>query len=137
MNGVHRMIWMPLRLTLAPLADAAGIVTDVSLAQAQVQRQSSAVVSAQLDPNAVRAVIDPLKIEVEALRVEVNRLHAALESLRLTVTANHAEYAKHRHGVAYYGVVTAKTIYPHAPADILLAFTAPGVKKSGLTEPPE
>ena len=77
-----------------------------------------------------------MKAEVEALRIEVNRLHAALESLRLSVQANHAEYAAHRHSVAYYGVVTAKLISHEAPADVLLAFTAPGgVQKETLTGP--
>jgi hypothetical protein len=80
-------------------------------------------------------MVDPLKAEVEALRIEVNRLHAALESLRLSVQANHAEYAAHRHSVANYGVVSAKTISHEAPADVLLAFTAQGGQKETLTGP--
>ena len=113
------MITHLLRLTLASLAVATSVLGAAPAAQAQVRRQSSDAVSAQ----------------VEALRIEVNRLHGALESLRLSVQANHAEYAAHRHSVAYYGVVTAKTISHEAPADVLVAITAQNVQKETLTGP--
>lgn len=134
MNRIH-MITHLLRLTLVSLAVATGVLGAVPAAQAQVRRQSGDAVSAQVDPHTVHAMVDPLKVEVEALRIEVNRLHAALESLRLSVQTNHAEYAAHRHSVAYYGVVTAKTISHEAPADVLVAITAQGVQKSTLTGP--
>jgi hypothetical protein len=137
MNRTHRVIQYLLRPTLLSIAVATGALSDVPAVEAQVQRQSGGAVSAQLDPNAVRVIVDPLKAEVEALRVEVNRLHAALESLRLTVQANHTEYAKHGHRVASYGVLTAKAISHDAPADVLLAVTAPGTQKEKLTGPPQ
>jgi multidrug resistance efflux pump len=137
MNRIHRMIRHLLRSALISIAVATGVLNVVPGLHAQVQRQSGSTVSAQVDPNAVRAVVDPLKAEVAALRAEVNRLHAALESLRLTVQANHAEYAKHRHGVTSYGVVSAKMISHEAPADVLLAFTAPGTQTKAFSGPPE
>ena len=137
MNRINRMIRPLLRSALIPIAIATGALNVAPALHAQVQRQSGGTVSAQVDPNAVRAVVDPLKAEVAALRVEVNRLHAALESLGLTVRANHAEYAKHRHSVKSYGVVSAKTISPEAPANVLLAFTAPGTQTKAFSGPPE
>jgi hypothetical protein len=79
------------------------------------------------------------QVEVQNLRAEVNRLHAALESLRLTVNANHAEYIKHRHGVASYGIVTAKSICPNTPANdgTMLVFTTAGGPTKGRTGTPE
>ena len=125
------------RWALVSLAVAMGALTDVTAARAQVQRQPSGTVSAQVDPNTVHAMVDPLKTEVAALRVEVNRLQAALASLRLTGQTNQAAYLKHRHSVASYGLLTAKTISPQAPPDVQLAFTAPGAHTKALTGPPE
>jgi hypothetical protein len=139
MNSTHCMLGPLRRWTLLPLAVAAALVSQVPLLRAQVQRQPSGGSSVQLDPNAVRAIVDPLKVEVQNLRAEVSRLHAALESLRLTVNANHAEYIKHRHGVASYGIVTAKSICPNTPANdgTMLVFTTSGGPAKGRTGIPE
>jgi hypothetical protein len=131
---IQRMLTHGLRLPLVSLAVVTGMLGAAPAVHAQVRRPSGAV-SAQIDPNTVHVVVDPLKAEVEALRIEVNRLHAALESLRLSVQANHAEYAAHRHSVAYFGVVSAKTISHEAPADVLVAITAQNVLKETLTGP--
>jgi hypothetical protein len=135
MIRIRRMITHRLRWTLVLLAVAMGVLGAVPAVQAQVRRQSGDAGAAQIDPNTVQVMVDPLKAEVAALRIEVNRLHAALESLRLSVQANHAAYAAHRHSVAYYGVVSAKTISHEAPADVLVAITAQGVQKETLTGP--
>jgi len=60
------------RLTLVSLAVAVALFSNVSLLRAQVQRQPSGGSSVQLDPNAVRAMVDPLKAEVQNLRAEVS-----------------------------------------------------------------
>jgi hypothetical protein len=139
MTSMHCRLRLLRRLTPLPLTVAAALFSSVSPLRAQVQRQPSGVTSVQPDPNAVRAFVDPLKVEVQNLRAEVNRLHAALESLRLTVTANHAEYIKHRHGVASYGIVTAKSICPNTPAidGTMLVFTTSGGPTKGQTGTPE
>jgi hypothetical protein len=124
---------------LVVLAVAVALLGQVHLLGAQVQRQPGGGTAVQADPNAVRVIVDPLKVEVQSLRAEVNRLHAALESLRLTVSANHAEYIKHRHGVASYGIVTAKSICPNTPAidGTMLVFTTSGGPPKGRTGTPE
>jgi hypothetical protein len=139
MNSTHCMLRLLRRLTLVSLAAAGALFSNVSLLRAQVQRQPSGGTAVQFDPNAVRAIVDPLKVEVQNLRVEVSRLHAALESLRLTVNANHAEYIKHRHGVASYGIVTARSICPNTPANdgTMLVFTTSGGPTNGRTGTPE
>jgi hypothetical protein len=139
MTGIHRLIRPPLRLALLSLALVMTALTPCSEAQAQVQRQSGGTMSAQVDPNAVRTAIDPLKAEVLALRTEVNRLHAALESLRLTVNANQAAYVKHRHGVASYGVTSAKTICPNTPVidGTMVVIAVANQHPTALSGPPE
>ena len=139
MNSAHASFRLARRWTLVPLAVAAALFGQVRLLGAQVQRQPSGATAVQADPNAVRVIVDPLKAEVQSLRAEVNRLHAALESLRLTVSANHAEYIKHRHGVASYGIVTAKSICPNTPAidGTMLVFTTSGGPTKGRTGTPE
>lgn len=139
MTGTHRLTTPVPRLILLSFAFAAGATMRGSEVQAQVQRQAGSATSAQIAPRAVQTPIDPLKVEVEQLRVEVNRLHAALESLRLTVNANQAAYAKHRHEVANYGVVSAKTVCPNTQMadNIMLVFKVANLNPKGLSGLPE
>lgn len=139
MNGNLQLARIPLPLTVSLLVLAMGVLIPRPELHAQVQRLSGGTMTAQVDPNAVRAIVDPLKVEVQNLRAEVSRLHAALESLRLTVNANHAEYIKHRHGVASHGIVTAKSICPNTPANdgTMLVFTTVGGPTKGRTGTPE
>jgi multidrug resistance efflux pump len=84
-------------------------------------------------------MVNPLKSRVEHLEQEVKRLQAALESLRLTVKANQQQYAQHSHRVPYFGVVTAKSIYPGTPVSdgTLVAIQVPGGMKTTNSGPPE
>jgi hypothetical protein len=106
------MNWNPSILLALPLA--AALLAHVSPLQAQ--RPAGSRMIAQ--PEAIRgqAMVDPLKVEIQSLQAEVKRLKAALESLRYTVNANHQAYAKHRHGVASYGITSAQSICPDTPA---------------------
>lgn len=130
-----------IRRTLAPLAMAAAVIGHASPAQAQRQPAPPprAGTTVQLDTTAAQTLITPLQAEVETLRIEVRRLKGALESLRLTVNANHQAYAKHRHAVAKYGIVTAKSICPDSPAidGTMLAFTTAAGPVKGHSGPPE
>ena len=139
MTGTHRLTTPVQRLILLSFAVAAGASMRGSEVQAQVQRQAGAGTSAQIAPGTVQVPVDPLKVEVEQLRTEVNRLHAALESLRLTVNANQAAYAKHRHAVADYGVVSAKTICPNTQVsdNTMVVFAVANQHPKGLSGPPE
>ena len=124
---------------LTSLAMAAGFLAHASSLQAQSQRASRAGTTVQVDPVNPQPTINPLEAEVASLRAEVRRLQGALGSLRLTVNANHGTYLKHRHGVASYGIVTAKSICPDTPAidGTMLAFTTSGGPTKGKSGPPE
>jgi hypothetical protein len=69
---------------------------------------------------------------VQDLRAEIEKLQAGLESLQQT-------YAQHQHSIPYFGVTSAKTIYPGTPAsdDTLVAISCQPCKKTSLSGPPE
>ena len=121
------------------LAIAVGLPAGSGTAHAQVQRHATNQIANPPGPQAVEAMVNPLKGRVEQLEQEVKRLEAALESLRLTVKANQQNYAQHKHQVPGFGVTSAKTIYPGTPASdgTLLAFTCPSCSKTALSGPPQ
>jgi TolA-binding protein len=121
------------------LALSAILLVTPRRAEAQVQRQPTSQVAVPPNPQAVDAMVNPLKGRVEQLEQEVRRLEGALESLRLTVNANQKQYAQHSHRIPYFGVTTAKTIYPGTPASdgTLVAIQVPGGLKTTSSGPPE
>ena len=99
---------------------------------------------AQVDRQPTTYVTSPPSLQstegrVQQLEQEVKRLQAALESLRLTVNANQQQYAKHYHDIPYFGVTSAKTIYPGTPVSpgTLVAIQVPGGVKTTGTGPPK
>ena len=127
------------RQILASLVVAGALACAPSLqAQAPRQARTGAPIE-RLDATAAQRPTKSLQVELEALRGEVRRLQAALASLTLTVKANQDAYAKHRHGVASYGMTNVKSIVPNSPAiegTMLVLTTAAGPTK-GLTGLPE
>jgi uncharacterized protein YlxW (UPF0749 family) len=118
----------------------AGVLASALPLQAQTQRQApTGAVVERLDAGAAQRLIKPLEVQVEELRNEVRRLQAALKSLALIVHANQSAYAKHRHGVASYGMTNVKSIVPNTPAiegTMLVITTAAGptIGQTGLPE---
>lgn len=125
--------------TVVLLAISVGLLAGPAVARAQIQRQTTSQIASPPSPQAVDAMVNPLKGRVEQLEKEVKRLEAALESLRLTVKANQQQYAQHSHRVPYFGVTTAKSIYPGTPVSdgTLVAIQVPGGMKSTNSGPPE
>ncbi|HKY61634.1 MAG TPA: hypothetical protein VJP59_11550 [Gemmatimonadota bacterium] len=123
----------------ALLALVASIFASPGMARGQVTRQPTNHVANPPSPQAIQAMANPLQGRVEKLEQEVKRLEAALESLRLTVKANQQQYAKHSHRIPYFGVLSAKSIYPGTPVSdgTLVAIQVPGGLKSTNSGPPE
>lgn len=121
------------------LAICVGLLAGPGAARAQVQRQTTSQIASPPSPEAVDAMVNPLKGRVEQLEKEVQRLEAALESLRLSVKANQAAYAQHKHSVPGFGVTSAKTIYPGTAVtdDTLVAITCSSCSKTALSGPPQ
>ncbi len=124
---------------IALLALVAGLVASPGMARGQVTRQPTNQVASPPSLQAIQAMANPLQGRVERLEQEVKRLEAALESLRLTVKANQQQYAQHTHRIPYFGVTTAKSIYPGTPVSdgTLVAIQVPGGLKSTNSGPPE
>ncbi len=123
---------------VSPLLIAIGLSATASPASAQVQRSAGNEGTVQAAPNALRLPADPLQTEVKALRIQVDRLEGALQSLRATLRTHQEAYAKHRHGIPSYGIVTAKSICPDTPAieGTMLVYThgSPVKGSTGLPE---
>ena len=121
------------------LAICVGLLAGPGAARAQVQRQTTSQIASPPSPEAVDAMVNPLKGRVEQLEKEVQRLEAALETLRLSVKANQAAYAQHKHSVPGFGVTSAKTIYPGTAVtdDTLVAITCSSCSKTALSGPPQ
>lgn len=130
---MKRIKWIAL-LTLA-----AGLVGNPNTAGAQVQRQPTSQIANPPSPQMIEAMVNPLQARVESLEQDVKRLEAALQSLQLSMKASQDKYAKHQHGIPYFGVLNAKSIYPgtNVSDDTLVAVTCGPCVKSGLSGPPE
>lgn len=127
------------RLSVLMLATAAGLLAGPRAAGAQVQRQPTSQIASPPSPQMIDAMVNPLQARVESLEQDVKRLEAALQSLQLSVKASQEKYAKHQHGIPYFGVLNAKSIYPgtNVSDDTLVAVTCGPCVKSGLSGPPE
>jgi hypothetical protein len=92
---------------------------------------------AQIDPQLL-TLIDPLKVEVQNLRAEIESLRAQVAKLEGELQSLRQVHAQHKHSIPYFGVTSAKTIYPGTPAsdDTLVAFTCQPCMKTGLSGPP-
>ena len=119
---------------------AAGLLAGAPSLQAQARVSAPPGASVErLDATAAQRPAKSLQVEVEELRGQVKRLQAALASLALTVKANQDAYAKHRHGVASYGMTNVKSIVPNSPAieGTMLVMTTAAGPTTGLTGLPE